>query len=269
MRRASTDDLPAIADVALVADPPDEGDDVDLRYYEHLLAHGEVVVAEASGIVIGYAATLPVGELRHITDLFVHPDVRGHGIGAGLLDALPVGLTPTLTFSSLHPAALPLYARRGLVPRWPLLYLRGASWGLPASHVEVVTVTATDAAALEADWLGWGREAQYEHWSAAPGSRVVAALEGGQPVAVGCVGRRRERDTLLHLSSLDASFARDAVLAVLSTCGDDVLAAVPGEHPALVPLLEAGWRLMEHDVLCASEEGLIDARRLVPHPGLL
>jgi GNAT superfamily N-acetyltransferase len=258
-----------IADVAQVADPPDEGDDVDLRYYEHLLSRGEVVVAEVSDVVIGYAGALPVGGLRHITDLFLHPDARGHGIGSRLLDALPLGVEPTLTFSSQHPAALPLYARRGLVPRWPLLYLRGTAASLPAPRLEVVAVSAEVASALESSWLGWQRTAEYQYWSQAPGGRIVSVLEAGEPVAVGCVGRRRHRDTLLHLSSIDRAVTQDAVLSVLATCGDDVLVAVPGENPTLVPLLEAGWRVLDHDILCATDSSLIDARTLIPHPGLL
>ncbi len=258
-----------IADVAQVADPPDEGDDVDLRYYEHLLSRGEVVVAEVSDVVIGYAGALPVGGLRHITDLFLHPDARGHGIGSRLLDALPLGGEPMLTFSSQHPAALPLYARLGLVPRWPLLYLRGTAASLPAPRLEVVVVSAADASALESAWLGWQRRAEYEYWEQTPGARVVAVLASGEPVAVGCVGRRRHRDTLLHLSSVDQEVTRDAVLSVLATCGDDVLVAVPGENPTLVPLLEAAWRVMDHDILCATDSSLIDAHTLIPHPGLL
>ena len=38
---------------------------------------------------------------------------------------------------------------------------------------------------------------------------------------------------------------------------------------ALPMLVDAGWRVIEHDLYCASEPGLMDAERLLPHPGLL
>jgi GNAT superfamily N-acetyltransferase len=269
VRDATRDDLLSIGDVALVADPPDEGDEVDLSYYEHLLAHAELHVAETSGIVVGYAASMTVGPWRHITDLFLHPDVRGHGVGARLLGAVTPDSRPTLTFSSMHPAALPLYVRRGLVPRWPLFYLRGSAEVLPVSNLELVSIPAERAAELEAAWLGWDRGSTYTYWATASGSRVVAVLEAGEPVAVGAVGRRRQRDTLLHLSSCDQSQTPAAVFAVLASCGSDTLVSVPGENEVLGPLLDHGWTIVDQDVFCASEVDLVDQHRLIPHPGLL
>jgi GNAT superfamily N-acetyltransferase len=78
-----------------------------------LFAHGSLVVAEASNIVIGYAAAIRAGASQHVSDLFVHQDARGLAIGRKLLDAVwdagAAGM-PRQTFSSLHSAALPLYA---------------------------------------------------------------------------------------------------------------------------------------------------------------
>jgi hypothetical protein len=94
-------------------------------------------------------------------------------------------------------------------------------------------------------------------------------LEAGEPVAVGAVRRRRQRDTLLHLSSADSSQTTAAVLAVLASCGSDTLVSAPGENAVLRPLLEHGWRILDQDVFCATDVELVDQHRLIPHPGLL
>ena len=81
MRDAGPDDLPAVVDVAGVVDPPDEGADVDVAYYEHLVSAGRLVIAEAGGIVLGYSGVIDVDGATHLADLFVHPDAHGQGIG--------------------------------------------------------------------------------------------------------------------------------------------------------------------------------------------
>ena len=62
------DDLEAVVDIASVVDPPADDAEVDAGYYRHLLQHGRLVVAEASDIVIGYAAVIEVGATRHVSD---------------------------------------------------------------------------------------------------------------------------------------------------------------------------------------------------------
>ena len=271
VRDAGPDDLPAVLDVAGVVDPPDEGADVDVAYYEHLLGAGRLVIAEAGGIVLGYSGVIDAGGATHLADLFVHPDAHGQGIGAALLEAVwdfDQG-APRQTFSSLHPAALPLYVRSGMTPHWPLLYLRGDPESWPSSPFVVRDADAAELAALEQGWIGWDRSVEYAYWSAHEGSRALVVSDGERPVAAGCVTRTRARHTLTHLSAVDASCLPDAVTALRPFCGSDLLVSVPGENPVLPLLLDLGWRVVDLDVYCASEPDLWDATRVLPHPGFV
>jgi predicted GNAT family N-acyltransferase len=50
-------------------------------YYEDLIAHGRMVVAERGGVIVGFVDAVP-GEL---TRLFILPDAAGNGLGRRLL----------------------------------------------------------------------------------------------------------------------------------------------------------------------------------------
>jgi GNAT superfamily N-acetyltransferase len=272
IRTAAIEDLDAVVDIALMVDPPADDAELDVGYYRHLLDHGRLVVAEASEIVIGYAAAIEVGPSLHVSDLFLHQDARGQGVGRKLLDALwdvDAESLPRQTFSSLHPAALPLYVRAGMTPMWPLLYLTGSSITLPASRLAVQEVDGEAAAEHEARWLGWDRRTEYGYWSNRSGARVFAVFDGQSPVAVGCTVHNRTMYTLGRLACLDASLLPDALSAAARWCGDDMMVAVPGVNSAVPMLVDAGWSIVEHDLYCASEPGLVDPALLLPHPGLL
>ena len=272
IRTAVTADLDALVDIAAVVDPPADDAELDMTYYRHLLKHGRLVVAEESDIVIGYAATIEAGLSRHVSDLFLHPDARGQDIGRKLLDdvwdAAAVSVSRQ-TFSSLHPAAQALYLRAGMTPMWPLFYLNGSSVALPGNGMEVRAVNGEAATKYEAEWLGWDRSTEYRYWAERPGARVFAVRDGELVVAVGCTVRNRTMHTLGRLACRDQSLVPGAVAAAARWCGNDVMIAVPGGNRALPMLIDAGWRLVEHDLYYASEPGLIDPARLLPHPGLL
>ena len=272
VRLASSDDLDAVVDLADFVDPPSHGMDVDRDYYASIVEQGRLTVAEASGIVIGYGGAIPVAGARHVTDLFVHPDAHGRGIGRGLLNAVwdaDVADAPRQTFSSLHPSALPLYIRAGMLPRWELLYLEGDPSALPPTHLTTRDLAATDAASLEQAWLGWDRITQYTYWSTRPGARTIAVLDGATPVAVGCLSRSRTTFTLLHLSAIDRAVMVDALNAVAGLTPAELMIAAPGHSVVVSHVIAAGWRVVDRDIYCASEAELFDADRLLLHPGLL
>jgi GNAT superfamily N-acetyltransferase len=272
IRTAAADDLDAVVDVASIVDPPADDAEVDTSYYRHLLEQGHLVVAEASGVVIGYAAVIVVGESWHVSDLFLHQDARGRGLGRRLLDAVWSSDAPSVprqTFSSLHPGALPLYVRAGMAPMWPLLYLNGSSAALPPSTLKVHEIDAESAVASEAEWLGWDRSSEYCYWSGRPGARIFAVRDAESTLAVGCTVRNRTLHTLSRLACVDGSVVAGAAAAAARWCGDDVMVAVPGTNRAVPMLMNAGWRVVEHDLYCASEPDLMDPERLLPHPGLL
>ncbi|MFL6179448.1 MAG: GNAT family N-acetyltransferase, partial [Actinomycetes bacterium] len=271
-RMASVDDLDAVVDLAGIVDPPSDGVDVDRDYYSSILEHGRLSVADASGIVIGYCGAIPVGGTRHLSDLFVHPDAHARGIGGQLLEAVwdaPASEVPRHTFSSVHPSALPLYVRAGMRPLWPLLYIEGPPESLPRSRLTLRDLEAEEAADVEAVWLGWERLDQYRYWASRPGGRTFVALDGETPVAVGCLSRSRDRHTLLHMAVVDQSLMPESVSAAVTLASSSVLLAAPGMSAVVPFLVDAGWRIVEHDVYCASDADLVDAERLIPHPGLL
>jgi GNAT superfamily N-acetyltransferase len=272
VRVASPDDLDAVVDLAGIVDPPSTGMDVDRDYYSSIADCGCLVVAEASGVVIGYAGAIPVASARHLSDLFVHPDAHGRGIGRQLLEAVwdaDVTDVPRQTFSSVHPSALPLYIRAGMRPMWPLLYLEGAPASLGSSHLTHRLIDANEATTVEQEWLGINRVDQYRYWASRPGGRTFVVLDRDEPVAVGCLSRSRARHTLLHMAVIDRSFMTESVSVAANLAPESVLMAVPGMSAAVPFLVGAGWQVIDHDVYCASETELFDAERLVPHPGLL
>jgi hypothetical protein len=59
-----------------------------------------------------------------------------------------------------------------------------------------------------------------------------------------------------------------AVLAALTPEDGVARVCLPAPHPAVRPLLAAGWRVGEFDLFMATEPGLIDPRRAAPSPAL-
>jgi len=141
VRAATEDDLAAIAAVAEATGQVEEWSGSDPAYVRHLLAHGQVLVAEHRAtegramVVTGFGATLRIGDgpaaVTMLCDLFVDPGWHGRGVGQALLAALWEPGSPRMTFSSLHAHALPVYTRAGLDAWWPLLYLGGDVGALP------------------------------------------------------------------------------------------------------------------------------------------
>ncbi len=277
VRPASEDDLAAIAAVAIAAGQDEEWGGADPAYVRHLLAHGTVVAGELDGVMAGFGATLQVGSVSVLCDLFVDPRVHGMGLGRAMLSTLWAGQGPRMTFSSLHANALPLYTSFGLDAWWPLLYLAGpvAAVGVPDGW-SVQPETARRAAALERQWTGADRTADYLAWAERPSGQAVVALRDGEAAATGVTGGAGAGFGVVHLAlpgDAGDRCARDAVLAVLASLRPPGLAAaarvtLPAPHPAVRPLLAAGWRCAELDLHMATEPGLLDPRRAVPSPAL-
>ena len=276
VREAGLADLPQIAAVALAAGQDEEWGGAGAAYVAHLLAHGRVVVGVRGGVIVGFGATRPIGsgpgEVSMLCDLFVDPRLHGGGCGRAMLAELWPGRGRRMTFSSLHGNALPLYTSFGLDAWWPLLYLRGRvdavaapdGWrAKPASPAEV--------AALELAWTGVDRSDDHLAWARRPGGAGLPARRGGQVMAGGTAGGAAGEYGLTHLALAPSADAADAVLAVLVGLrpqDGQVLVCLPGPHPAVRPLLAAGWRVAEFDLYMATEPGLLDPSRAAPSPAL-
>lgn len=279
VREAGLGDLPAIAAVAVATGQDEEWGGADPAYMRHLLTHGHVLVGVSGGSVIGFGATRQLGSgagaVSMLCDLFVDPRMHGSGCGRALLAALWPGGGRRITFSSLHAHALPLYARFGLDPWWPLLYLRGRVQALAVpGGWRAEGSTPAGVAALELAWTGVDRSDDHLAWAKRPGGTGVLARRSGQVMAAGTVGGAGGEYGLTHLALAPPAGSADAAAAVLTVLAGtepaDGVARVclPGPHPAVRALLAAGWRVEEFDLFMATEPDLLDPRRAVPSPAL-
>jgi GNAT superfamily N-acetyltransferase len=274
VRDAHAGDLARIAAIAAATGQDEEWAGTDPNYVQHLMRHGWVVVAEQHRQVAGFGASQQVGigqtAVTMLCDLFVDPAMHGSGLGRALLTSLWRDAPRRMTFSSLHAHAVPLYTAFGLDAWWPLLYLRGTTRALRQPAGWATAATSPDrAAALERDWTGLDRTADHRAWAARPNGRSVLASRDGTVLAAGTVAGADEfgiAHLVLHPDADDAA-AADAVVAVLAGLAGTrpvARACLPGPHPAVRPLLAAGWRIEDFDLYMASEPGLLDPRRAVP-----
>jgi len=178
-----------------------------------------------------------------------------------------------MTFSSLHAHALPVYTRAGLDAWWPLLYLGGDVGALPrAPGWTVAAASPEEVAALEAEWTGIDRLADHRAWAARPGGQPVTARQGAAVLAAGTVAGEGAEYGIAHLALSpaggdgEAVEAVTAVLASLSPPDGRARVYLPGPHPAVRPVLDAGWHVDAMDIFMATDPGLLDPRRAVPSP---
>ncbi len=279
VRAASRADEPAIERILIANDEPIAWPGVaGLPYLDFLIDHNTTAVAEIDGAILGFAASVRAGGISHLCDLFVDPTWQGRGLGRELLGAVMPAQGPRTTFASADPRALPLYARSGMRPSWPLLYLQGQAAGLPAPAAASVVrqvfsrVPIDEARATEAALTGVDRPRLAAYQAALPGATPFVVTVDGSLAAVGLArdGRRtpgRVLDRLVVTADADPT---DTLLAALRGTADGIVTVtVPGPHPALPALLDAGFRIVDRDTYCETEPGLIDPARRIPNTGFL
>jgi hypothetical protein len=213
----------------------------------------------------------------------VHPEVQGGGVGAVLLQkclaaGLRRGARIRAVSSSPDLAAQALYARAGMVPRFPLLALEGradALRGLPTPRAQIALPNTASAwlprlGAL--DEYVWGRRRDVDHRFAHRemklGCITIGAgahkLAGYVYYCGGQIGPLCARTPRLQLQLLRA--AGDALAA---DGAGKLRITVPGINAAvLVALLEAGFRIDFSGLFMASRPfGRFD--RYLPSGGTL
>jgi GNAT superfamily N-acetyltransferase len=276
VREAVLADLPQIAAVALAAGQDEEWGGAGAAYMTHLLAHGRVVVGVSDDSVVGFGATRAIGTgpatVSMLCDLFVDPRLHGSGCGRAMLAELWPGRGRRLTFSSLHGHALPLYTSFGLDAWWPLLYLRGRVDAVAAPDGwQAEPATPAEVAALELAWTGIDRSDDHLAWSRRPGGAGLLARRRGQVMASGTAGGADGEYGATHLALAPSAEAADAVLTMVAALRPEdgqAVVCLPGPHPAVRPLLAAGWRVTEFDLYMATDPALLDPSRAVPSPAL-
>jgi ribosomal protein S18 acetylase RimI-like enzyme len=167
-------DLAARSGLNVSSMPPLDSQPTPLMRYLNRRQPALSWVALRDGQLIGFSQGFVHGDLWFLSNLFVHPSAQGAKIGAGLLDrCLQVGLGRGATIravsSSPDLSAQALYARAGMIPRFPLYALEGRAEmlrKLPAPRAEV------SAAKASATWIGmlgaldeyvWGRRRDADH----------------------------------------------------------------------------------------------------------
>jgi hypothetical protein len=274
VRKAAPGDLAGIAAVALANGQGEEWGGADPAYVTHLLTHGTVVVGVSAGSVTGFGATRDLatgaGPVSMLCDLFVDPAAHDSGCGRAMLAELWSAPGPRMTFASLHASALPLYASFGVDAWWPLLYLHGPVNALvPADGWRAGLAGPADVARMELAWTGADRSDDHLAWARRPGGASVLARRGDQVLAAGTVGGACGEYGVTHLAVAPAADAAAALLAVLASLEcETARVCLPGPHPAVRPLLAAGWRVAEFDLFMATDPTLLDPRRTVPSPAL-
>lgn len=252
VRRAGPDDLAAVRGIAThygnLEEWPTRPD-----YLDHELERGALWVALDGARVTGFAAVLEEGGIAHLADAFVDPEALGGGIGRALLAAaFPPELT-RVTFASGDPRALPLYVRAGMQPLAPLLYLEGELPGEAAGEsASVDALVARDAGAS-------GRER--------PAALGFLARAGARARTLGDRAYLVSRDAGGHVEVGPAAGDAEELVVLLTGLGP-LRVALPGPHPALRAVLDAGLRIADHDTYMASRPGVLDLARYAPHPDL-
>jgi GNAT superfamily N-acetyltransferase len=255
--------MPAVRTIAMAHDTleawPEQPD-----YLDHELATGTLVVSEDDGGITGFGAALERGGVHHLGDLFLRPGLEGRGAGAAMLAKLLPDCGRRTTFSSSDRRALALYARRGLVPVAPLLHLRGASAPPEWDDGSLEPTDAAHAAGLDAELRGYARCVDHEFLA---GLSSVEPLAGERAFAY----LRTVAGTTYvgPCGDLDAT-ASTALAAVARAArrSPGVGLAMPGPHPGLRPLLDAGFRIVDVDTIMTSPPDLLDWRRIVPDTDL-
>lgn len=257
VRRAHAGDDPGIAEVARRNEQLGPQSGADSRYTAHVRECGTLLVAQVDDRVVGYGATVGIGAASLLADLFVDPAQHGAGVGGTLLNALwPLGPSAParFTFASQDPRAMSLYLRAGLTPWWPLLYLQGRSTARPEARLHAARVRPAEAARAEERLTGVDRTADLAFLSGNATAGGLVITRHGQPIAAGAF----TPGNLAHLACPDPSDAAEAVIAGLLAVGDGAASVcLPGPHPAVFPLLAAGFRIVDFDVHMATRPDLL------------
>ncbi len=277
IRPATLDDVPAIR--SILASHGNDGPvitvDIVGPYVRHLIAHHRALVTWQGGRLVAFGSVVDAGIAVHLADLFVLPERLGEGIGRPLLAALFGDAPKRTTFASDDPRALPLYVRAGMAPLWASLYVEGVSTMIPAlpATIELERADAARLAGLELAWTGVDRSVDHAFWASQGDADSFVVADAGEPVAV--VHARSRQATPVRI--LDRLLVRPGVdpvqptLAALRGAGraGSVQACIQGPSPVLQRLLDLGFLIRDRDQYMASEPGLVDPARLVPHPGML
>jgi GNAT superfamily N-acetyltransferase len=283
IRTAVAADIPQIYDIWYaneVGDDPDPPRRGAPTIIEHELATGEIVVAEHAGRLDGFATLIVRGGVAFLADCFVRADAQSAGVGRLLLGRLlPRAGQTCCTLSSRDHRALALYIRAGMHPQWSNFCLLGHSdkLGDLAGDVELIEGQPGDPALIEWDAQIGGRRRPEDHayWLGATRARPLWFRRRGALVGYG-YAQTHSPESLWHpnaitLGPIGAHNPEDALACTRAAVQwaqprtDVLLITVPGPHPALAALLDAGFQITYVETfVSSSQEPFADMRCYIP-----
>ena len=241
-----------------------------------------MVLAENGDEVVGFAGVYDHGDLTYLADAFVHPDRVGRGIGRAILEAILSDSAVRATFASSDPRALPLYARFGMRPIMPLLYLSGTAEAvnrIPLDHSNTREVSLEPdldvVIDLDAEASGRRRPLEHEFLLTLPGTSALIVRTGHRATAYGYVRLvvpegANEPEAFIGpcggQTEDDLALITEAAIHHAAHAASPIHLPVFGLHPGFGALLQAGFRIDGQDMFMASHPGLLDGRRYAPSP---
>lgn len=289
VRPATAGDLPEVYDIYYESevdgapDPPPRGGVP--AFLTHELETGDMHVAEAGGRLVGFAAAVTRGQIWYLAELFVRARYQSAGVGQALLRAvLPTDGRIVCTLGSRDFRALALYARAGLRPLWPNLWLRARTADLcptPDTGAEMVAADPQDPALLEWDTRigGRSRPADHEYWVRELWAVPFWIRQKGTTVGYAYVQMRSpgslwfpDAITIGPIGAVTPADALGAVRAAVRYAAGQaamVRIPIPGPHSALPFLLDAGFQITYVETFAASAvKGLPDPACYLPSSGV-
>jgi GNAT superfamily N-acetyltransferase len=284
IRLATAEDLPAVHAIwyanEVAGDPNPPPPTGVLSTLRHMLATGDLLVAEREGAIAGFAGLIRRGRLAFLTDLFVRPDIQSAGIGGALLGRILPRQGYTLaTLSSRDFRALALYVRTGMRPRWPNFWLRAESSHIGKLPGDVQMRAAEpgdpELTRWDAEVSGRERPDDLAYWERDRAAAPFWFERAGRRVGYGYVQQGSEESlwfpeayTIGPVGAASPDDARGCVVAAVAWARERsplVRLGVPGPHPALPVLLDAGFRITDIETFLTSDSvGVPDVTRHLP-----
>jgi hypothetical protein len=227
---------------------------------------------------VGFGGRADRSGVAFLTDLFVDPALQSAAVGRTLLRELFQGVsTRRFTLASSDARAVALYTRNGMTPRWPNFDLVADAARLRLPNERNLTLRPADP--MDPAFLDWDEKAGgrrrpqdlaffrdeldatffWVHDVAGPAGyagvwRDPVAGASGDTLAIGPVGGRT------------AAAARASTLAAVAWAqprANRLKITVPGPHPALRTLLEAGFLIDYIGTFCASTSVRLNPTRYI------
>lgn len=281
VRRAVIDDATGIAEARLSNGSAHDDSGASAQYCAHLIEHQHLWVAVDDGRVLGFGGGVDVGGARLLSDLFVHAEHHGRGVGTALLTEVLRGAAQSFTFATHDPAAAPMYERAGMRRRCEVLTMEVAARALSAEAgpggLRVGTVNEAVASALETESTGVDRGPTYAYWARRSRSHTLAIDDGNDgPIAVCAVrsGGRWARIEHLAITRPDHRIDVDAglELAVLAAVAQQLGCAelhvsVFDTRPVAALLRRSGAEVVDTALFMSTSVDVLHDRVMVIHSG--